>query len=70
MDPALRRLEISTLRAHVELCSTTCTALEREFNQPGLSPDKRIELYHRWDAVVTDRKAALTNLAILERDER
>jgi hypothetical protein len=70
VDSTIRRLGIATLKAQIELCRITCTALEREFNQPGLSPDKRIELYHRWDAVVRDRKAALKNLAIFEHDER
>jgi hypothetical protein len=70
MDPAIRRLQIVTLKAKVELCRTTLEALEREFNRPDITADKFIEFFQRFDEVVRDRKSALKKLAALERDER
>lgn len=66
MDPAIRRIRITTLAAQVELCTITCAALEREFSQPGLKPEKRAEFFQRWDALIRDRKTALKKLAMLE----
>jgi hypothetical protein len=70
MESSIRKLKTSTLKAMLELCQITCAALESEFNRPDIPAHQRIELFHRWDAVVSDSHAAQLELAALEQAER
>lgn len=70
MDSALRRQRITTLTAQVEFCRIECSTLEGQLSQPGLAPDKRIELFRHIDQLMRDRKAALKKLAELELAEQ
>lgn len=66
MEPTVRALRISTLKAQVERCSILLASLENELNQPDLAPDKRVEILRQLEIVAEDCEATRVKVATLE----
>lgn len=67
MESSRRKLTLDALKGKLEHCQLTCEALERQFNHPNLTSQKRLELQWRRDEVMKDRNVAQKVLAALER---
>jgi hypothetical protein len=68
MEPTIRKLRISTLKAQMERCRITLASVEDELNQPDITPDKRIEIQRQLESVARDCDAARLKVEMLEAD--
>lgn len=67
MDSPTRKLTLDALKGKLEHFQLTCEALERQFDHPSLTSQKRLELQWRRDEVMKDRDLAQKVIAALEK---
>lgn len=70
MEEIIRRLEIQTIKAKLELCRIVCASLAAQFDTPDLTHIERATIARQWNKLLAEGDTLAFFLELLRRRER